>query len=63
MYMFIDHLCDCLRLIKIGVSQRNGVTGFKEKEIHEQWSTGPGFLNGLPSCHGTYLRNNGAWER
>ncbi len=24
---------------------------------------GPGFLNGLPSGHGTYLRSNGAWER
>jgi hypothetical protein len=27
------------------------------------YPTGPGFLNGLPSCHGTYLRNNGASER
>ncbi len=32
-------------------------------QVVVRWPAGPGFLNGLPSGHGTYLRSNGAWER
>ncbi len=66
-------IVSCSPLILIGahfsslaINQLHDLSLFKNmmkkrlcSEITAFKNSDPGFLNGLPSCHGTYLRNNG----